>query len=582
MNVVLVGLNVYARDLYSLANRYLKVYAYKNSDIRSNVHISIKDFDYGIEETAFMSAIAMEKPVIVGFSALVWNMEKIVFLSRLLKALNKDIKIIVGGPQVSYKPIEILAKYPSLDYIVKGEGEVTFQELLLYFLGKGKSLPEIDGLAYRDNGVPRENRDRELIEDINQIPSPYLTENPEEIPGWIAQWETFRGCVYNCAYCIWGRRKLRFYDTERLKKELEYFICKGVGHILFVDSAINLNSRRLKEHFETILKNNPPIESIAAFLHLEDLEPSDIDFYCRIPFSVMEIGLQTTNPVALKNIGRIWKKAKFERNWFPLRDNLNRRFELRVDLIIGLPGDNLDTFRESLRYVVDVLKPDTPSLFMLQLLRGSRLHQQADNYGIMVEDDYRNWVKGSSSYSSQDMFRSKILGFAYYLMYYVELFSRKFYGLIIDSLKITKFQLIDSLAQWFEKNPHRLPGWFKDQFLAPKDLERAEADYLPQTQNCNGEDSHVSKPSTQISMIYKNIILDHQKESGLKTSETKGIGYLEWKKFDASRWIELMNDIVPDFIRGFVSSNDDEEKASQLINAFYGTQLIRFFEPEKE
>ncbi len=579
MKILLVGLNVYAPDHYCLGLRYLKVYALKNEDIKNRVRIAIKDFDFSTDEAILVSAILAEKPDLVGFSAFVWNIEKIIRTAQLLKKADRNLRIAVGGPQVSYKPMEILAKFPCLDFVVKGEGEVTFEELVLHLLGLGKSLAEIDGLAFRNNGFLQENRDRDLIEDINQIPSPYLEGSSEGIPGWIAQWETFRGCAYNCAYCTWGRRQLRRYDPKRLKRELEYFIGQKASHILIVDSAISLNKKRLKEHFETILKNSPPIESISAFLHLEDLDPSDVDFYCQLPFSVMEIGLQTINPKALQNIGRVWKKGKFERNWFLIKNNPHRKFDLRVDLIIGLPGDSYRTFCESLRYVVEVLKPDTPSLFRLQLLRGSRLYQLAGHYGIK-QKTRNNWVTSSTSYSRQDMRRSRILGFAYYLMHWTELCGQKFPDFLCRRLNMTKFELIKKLALWFEKNPRRLPTWFKDQFLAPKDLTKVELSGLKQALSQDAQDSSRSKART--APTKNDPRYETQKGPDVQNLNEAYRGYRGWKKYEEARWIELVNDVLPDFIRHLVIAESFRDQADEIIGAFYGSRLMGLLQSDQE
>ncbi len=531
MKVMLVGLNLYGKDWYSLAIRYLKSYAGKNLEISQNVEIKIEDFDFRLNDSILLAKITNERPDVVGFSAFLWNMEKIVTLAKLLGETSSRPKTVIGGPQVTFEPLAILSRYPALDFIIKGEGEVTFQELLLHLLGHGKGLAEIEGLAYRQNGVLKENRPRALIEDIDDIPSPYFDGKNESIPGDIAIWETFRGCVFNCAYCTWTSKKLRFYSLPRLMREVDFFIKKGIRHIHIIDSDIGLNRENLRLPLETILKNCPPITGLSAFMHLEDLAPQDIEFYSRLPLGLLEIGLQSTNPVVLQNIRRTWNKSRFERNWFLMKESPHRKFELCADLIIGLPGDNYESFKNSLRYVVEDLRPERPSLFLLQILRGSALHRMANTHGLEFEGDHAYWVKRTSSFSAEDIVRARILGFSYYLVNNMEVTARQFKAILMQKLGITEFQLIENLGAWFEKNPARLPQWFRGEFLAPPKT-------LP--------------------------------------SDVSEANYEQIKFYLYSRLLECLSEIMPDFLSTLVPKYSPEESVEKWISAFHCAHIFNF------
>ena len=567
---------MYGKDWYSLSLRYLKGYALKNGDIRRDVHIAIYDFDFRVAESALISIIKAERPSLIGFSAFVWNMDKIIHLSKNIKELLSHVKIVVGGPQVAYKPLEILAQYPSLDFIIKGEGEITFQELLLNILGKGKPLSEIDGLAYRDGDGLKENPDRAPIEDLNEIPSPYLDGCADGLPGEIAIWETFRGCVFNCAYCTWTSRKLRFYSGQRLMKELRYFIKQRANHIHIIDSDVSLNRKNLRRPFQIILKNSPPIKSMSAFMHIENLNPKDVELYAKLPLGVLEIGLQTTNPSVLKNIQRSWNKGRFERNWHIIKDDPHRKFELFIDLIIGLPGDDHESFKKSLRYVIENLKPEKVMLFLLQILRGSQLHKMTNSYGFEVEGEHSYWVKSSLSYSRLDMLKSKILAFSYYLIYMMQQTAGQFKSILIEKLKIMEFQLIESLAVWFEENPARLPHWFHTEFLAPIFTDQQWSSNLAKNDKddfMNPQWSNFISPDSKNEMAKKNLDLGAIEKLPIDCSD---LSFGQYKDYMQRRLIEALNEVMPEFMRCLVSKYGEGNNPEEWISAYHFSHFIDF------
>jgi radical SAM superfamily enzyme YgiQ (UPF0313 family) len=559
MNVVLVGLNINSDELYSLSLRYLKAYARKNPEIKQNVSISIMDYGIDMPESKLIKEIMAKKPDLVGFSAFLWNMDKIISVSKLLKESCPDVIVVVGGPQVSCQPKEILSKYHALNVIVKGEGEATFEELILCYLGNGRSLLDLEGIAYREGKEIKENADRPVIENIDDIPSPYVDDDTEGFAGPFALWQTFRGCVHACTYCNWTSRGLRLFSSERLKKELEYFMKNGIERLWLIDSDISLNRKRLRPLLETVAEKSPPPERIGAFLNLDNCELADIHLYSKLPFGMIEIGLQTINPTVLTHLGRHWNKDRFERNWFYLRNHPQRRSGLCVDLIIGLPGDDHQSFKESMRYVVDVLKPDTPSVFILQILRGSKLYEMTDEFGFELEGEHCFWVKSSISYSRADMRKSIRLAFAYYFMHYFEYEYRDFGNLLIQVLNLTKFEIIEHLAGWLEDHPHYLPDWY-DHFLSYEtflDLKSQPISSKERSPDCG--------------QILGN--QDHP-PSGLLESDDEKFTIEKNLFLKIRKWNHLIDTTMPAFIRHLVTPHQGPHRAEEFVRAFYMAQLL--------
>ena len=174
-------------------------------------------------------------------------MNKILDLSRLLKQLDPEIKILLGGPEAGPAAEKYLIENPAVDLIVRGEGEETFKEVLCSFLANGPGLAFTKGITYRENDGIVSTDPRPLIADLDEIPSPYLTGilKPRDEVTYI---ETFRGCPYRCAFCYEGKNfpELRFFSDERVKKEIELIMSiKSIRSFHIVDSVFNLKKDRL-------------------------------------------------------------------------------------------------------------------------------------------------------------------------------------------------------------------------------------------------------------------------------------------------------------------------------------------------
>ncbi|WDU82214.1 B12-binding domain-containing radical SAM protein [Caloramator sp. Dgby_cultured_2] len=207
MKVLLIALN--SKYVHSnLAIRYLRAYVNE---------FDVEIFEGTINENPFNLSleIANKKPDVVAFSCYIWNIENILKICGILKEINKDITIILGGPEASYDPKNILQLNEYIDFIIFGEGEETFKELLEYLSGKGKDLKSIKGLAFRLGEEIIVNEERPLITNLDTIPFPYDL----EIPSKIVYYEASRGCPFSCKYCLSSTIKgVRFLVWKGLKE----------------------------------------------------------------------------------------------------------------------------------------------------------------------------------------------------------------------------------------------------------------------------------------------------------------------------------------------------------------------------
>jgi len=171
-------------------------------------------------------------------SSYVWNWEINTLLAKKVKEINPKCLIIFGGPQVPEILEDFFEKYPFVDIVVHGEGEIIFENILSEYL-KERNYLKIKGISTKDFTTEPQER----IKDFDSMPSPYLTNTVldlvDNVDGyqWIASWETNRGCPYQCTFCDWGSATattMRKWSEERLYKEIEWF---GDHKIPYIDGC---------------------------------------------------------------------------------------------------------------------------------------------------------------------------------------------------------------------------------------------------------------------------------------------------------------------------------------------------------
>jgi radical SAM superfamily enzyme YgiQ (UPF0313 family) len=407
--VVLISFN-YANH-FSLALGYLKCYAEKEQFILQNTEIVIVDFDAEMHDVRqVVYYLSQSKPDIIGFSCFCWSINKILETARVVKMIFPHIKIVLGGPEVGPVSAKYLEENRFVDAVVKGEGEVTFAELLKYYIGRGR-LEKIKGLSYRVDGQVFENADRPLIEDLAEIPSPYL-EGVLVPRDKVTYLETYRGCIFRCGYCFEGKNfpRPRFFPEDRIKREIELIMSNPeIKSFHFVDPIFNLKKERLVKlaemlstanHFGTELRT---IEIIAEFVDEET-----IDLFKKANVKSIETGPQTVNKDTLKNVNRYFDKEKFEKAVRLLEDN---GMEVLTDLIIGLPGDNFFKFVKSAKTLI-ALNPTTIIFSILHVLPGTILYEQSQAFGLKFDEKAPHLVLDTPTFPFEEIDKAVVMAYS--------------------------------------------------------------------------------------------------------------------------------------------------------------------------
>ncbi|MDD2509948.1 MAG: DUF4080 domain-containing protein [Syntrophomonas sp.] len=377
MKLLLTTLN--AKYIHScLALAYLQAAA---ADDRWET--KVREFTINEKNEYIMAEIFREQPDVLAFSVYIWNVCAILEICREYKKVAPQSYIILGGPEVSYDAKNILMENPSIDCIIRGEGEESIKEVLESIAGS-KSRAEVKGISYRDGASILDNPDRELIAELGMVPFPYQ-DQLDSYHNRILYYETSRGCPYNCSYCLSSTIKgVRFFPLDRVKEDLAKLIHAGVKEVKFVDRTFNADERRARAIMEFIISQGGNTRfhcEIAA----DYLSPEFISFLTTVPPDLFnfEIGIQSTCPESLKAVRR-------KSNWQRLRTNIESlqsagNLHLHLDLIAGLPYESLERFGRSFNDVFSI-RPDVIQLGFLKLLKGSEIRAVAREHGYMFQD----------------------------------------------------------------------------------------------------------------------------------------------------------------------------------------------------
>ena len=390
MNIILTAIN--AKYIHSnLAVYSLRAYAkpYKEE-------ISIAEYTINQQTNDILMDLYKKKPDVLCFSCYIWNLTYIETIIRELRKLMPKVPIWVGGPEVSYDSKDVLKRLPEVTGVMFGEGEETFLELMQHYHNEGKPLKEIDGIAYRDEEQRIcENAWRPVI-DLGSVP--FVYEDMDDFKNKIIYYESSRGCPFSCSYCLSSVDKcLRFRDIELVKKELQFFIDEGVPQVKFVDRTFNCNHKHAMAIWKYLMEHDRGItnfhfEVAADLLNEEELQLIE---QMRPGLIQLEIGVQSTNEKTIKEIRRTMKFSEVAR--IAQRINRKKNVHQHLDLIAGLPYEDLDSFKKSFNDVYR-LYPEQLQLGFLKVLKGSYMEEQKEAYGLVYQSRppyevlYTNWL----------------------------------------------------------------------------------------------------------------------------------------------------------------------------------------------
>ena len=407
----------------------------------------VEFLEYTINEKTekVVSGVYNKAPDIVCFSCYIWNIEYVVKAAGDIKSAMPKIKIVFGGPEVTFSSAEFLRKNSFADAVIKGEGEEIFAELCK----NGFDFENTGGVTYRSGEKIVENEGFGYIENLDSLEFAYTEEDLEKNSGKLIYYESSRGCPYNCSYCLSSTvHSVRFKSLEKVKRELDIIIKYKPKTLKFVDRTFNSGNKRTYELIKYIIENGRGMSfhfEIAAHTLTDEL----INLINSAPegMLLLEVGLQSTNPKTVKAIGR---STDYKR----LSENVRKitsvgRARVHLDIIAGLPEENIESFKKTFNDAMS-LKSDVLQLGFLKLLSGTKIKREESRYGYKYSAHPPYEVISNDSISYGELLELKKLEHVLDIYHASGVFKRAL--LYMESFFGGCYEMYEKIAEYFEEN----------------------------------------------------------------------------------------------------------------------------------
>lgn len=423
MKFLLVALN--SKYIHSNPALY-SLRAYVGEELRE--HVELAEYTINHAFTDVLADIYKRQPDVIGISCYIWNISYVWELVAEIHKLMPNVPIWLGGPEVSYDAPKLLKEHPQVTGIMVGEGEETFKELLSRYVEKEKiSVKAVDKqeenvqeqwISFRgETNYPAEKREEWAGEGLEAVkglclPSgytmprdltdmntlPFLYEDLSAFENRIIYYESSRGCPFRCSYCLSSiDKKVRLRDIDVVKKELQFFLDRKVKQVKFVDRTFNCNHAHAMSIWQYILEHDNGVTNFHFEISADILNEEELILLSRMrPGLVqLEIGVQSANPETLAAIHRSMDLDKLEN--IVAQINSGNNVHQHLDLIAGLPYEDYESFGRSFDRVYSMC-PEQLQLGFLKVLKGSEMHDRAEEFGICYMDKppyevlYTKWL----------------------------------------------------------------------------------------------------------------------------------------------------------------------------------------------
>jgi len=359
----------------------------------------IAEFDINLRPLDIAEMLLAREPKILGFGVYIWNVEETTEVITVIKRLRPEIKIILGGPEVSYEtegqPIVELA-----DHVITGEADLKFAEVCRQLLDGRAELPLGQNAPQRVPAMLPKIIAAGLP-DFSRVALPYDYYTEADLAHRIVYVEASRGCPFTCEFCLSSLDiPVRQVPLDKFLAAMQKLLDRGLKQFKFVDRTFNLNIAVSKTLLEFFLARYQP----GMFFHFEmipDRLPTELrEIIAKFPPGSLqfEVGIQTFNPEVGSLISRRQNYERLADNFNFLRNETS--VHIHADLIIGLPGETLESFAAGFDKLI-ALGPQEIQVGILKRLRGTPI----------IRHD-AEWQMIYNAYPPYEILQNKLLDFA--------------------------------------------------------------------------------------------------------------------------------------------------------------------------
>ncbi|MBS5283103.1 MAG: B12-binding domain-containing radical SAM protein [Clostridiales bacterium] len=395
MKILLAAIN--AKYIHSNLGIYsLKAYAEEQlryQGKKDQAEISLGEYTINHSTEAILRDLYRRKPDVIGFSCYIWNIQWIRSLLPDLRAVLPEVRIWLGGPEVSFHSAGILRDNPEAELVMTGEGEETFAQLLSFLVDNREEmashcgyLPEkagqLPGIVFKTLSGTVIETPRRPVMDMDRLPFSYGSMDMKALEHRIIYYESSRGCPFSCSYCLSSiDKQVRFRSLDRVKEELSFFLKAGVPQVKFVDRTFNSRKDHAMAIWQFIRDHDNGVTNFHFEIAADLLDQEELELLAsmRPGLVQLEIGVQSANPDTLAAIRRRTDLQKIGAAAAVI--NRGRNVHQHLDLIAGLPYEDLASFRRSFDQVY-AMEPEQLQLGFLKVLKGSYMEEMAPAYGI--------------------------------------------------------------------------------------------------------------------------------------------------------------------------------------------------------
>jgi radical SAM superfamily enzyme YgiQ (UPF0313 family) len=333
-------------------------------------------------DAALLEILHDRKPDIVGFTVYCWNLTRSIYFAKKLKE-NYSPRIIFGGPEITPDNASLDSRH--IDFYVYGEGEAAFVKLLQDpTIWEKRSSMEPAGAIFEKS------------------PSPYLLNVLEPEIEDLMLLETQRGCPYHCGYCYYNKShdRLSFVDEVHLLQGVQWALDHHIKELYLLDPSLNVRPG-LKSLLKKISRMNKDRKlDIISEIRAEAIDAELAGLFAAAGFSWFEIGLQSTNPRALEIMNRPTNIQRFLQGAKLVKEN---GIVPAIDLIVGLPGDDLHGFSRSVEFVAENDLQDDVQVFPLSVLPGTDFRLNSNKLGLRFEETPPYTLIENPTFSAEDL-----------------------------------------------------------------------------------------------------------------------------------------------------------------------------------